>query len=290
MTNFPYRKLSQLLSFLELSKVSELEYSTPGLKRSSRIFGGQVLAQALMAAGKTVNDEKTPHSMHCYFLKAGNSAKDVLYTVTPMTDGRSFSARQVIATQDGRAIFSCTISYHITELGLQHQSTIPDVPHPDTLISRTEFAQQMQDKYGADKRSSYRMPPIEIKPLSPRDSFEPHIDNEPTGHWMRIREPLGEDNSLHVIMLTYMSDLTLLGTAFRPHPYTPESSGIQFASLDHSIWFHDIFRADEWLFFHQDSPVASGARGFNRATVYTQDGRLVASLSQENLMRVAPTN
>jgi acyl-CoA thioesterase-2 len=241
-----------------------------------------------MAAGKTVNDEKTAHSMHCYFLKAGNSAKDVLYTVTPMTDGRSFSTRQVIATQEGRAIFSCTISYHIAELGLQHQSTMPDVAHPDTLISRAEFAQQMQDKYGEDKRSSYRMPPIEIKPLSPRDSFEPHIDNEPTGHWMRIREPLGDDNNLHLIMLTYMSDLTLLGTAFRPHPYGPESPGMQCASLDHSIWFHDTFRADEWLFFHQDSPVAGGARGFNRATVYTQDGRLVASLSQENLMRLAP--
>jgi acyl-CoA thioesterase-2 len=289
LTNFPYRKLSQLLGFLELNTISEMEYLTTALKRSSRIFGGQVLAQALMAASKTVNDEKTPHSMHCYFLKAGNTAKDVLYTVTPMTDGRSFSARQVIATQEGRAIFSCTISYHITEPGLHHQSTMPDVAHPDTLISRAEFAQQMQDKYGQDKRSSFRMPPIEIKPLSPRDSFEPHIDNEPTGHWMRIREPLGSDKNLHLVMLTYMSDLTLLGTAFRPHSYSPESAGVQCASLDHSIWFHDAFRADEWLLFHQDSPIANGARGFNRATVYTQDGRLVASLCQENLMRVAPS-
>jgi acyl-CoA thioesterase-2 len=288
LTNFPYRKLSKLLSFLELTTISALEYSTAGLKYSGRIFGGQVLAQALMAASKTVDDKKTVHSMHCYFLKAGNSAKDVLFTVTLMTDGRSFSTRQVIATQEGRAIFSCTISYHITESGLRHHNMMPVVAHPDTLFSRAELAQQMQDKYGEDKQPSHKMPPIEIKPLSPRDSLKPHIDKEPTGHWMRVTEPLGDEHKLHLIMLTYMSDLTLLGTAFRPHPHSPESPGMQCASLDHSIWFHDVFRADDWLFFHQDSPFAGGARGFNRATVYTQDGRLVASLSQENLMRLTP--
>jgi acyl-CoA thioesterase-2 len=288
LTKFPYRKLSKLLGFLELTTVSQSQYSAPGLKRASRIFGGQVLAQALIAANKTVTSDKTAHSMHCYFLKAGNTAKEVLYTVTPMTDGRSFSARQVIASQDDKAIFSCTISYHINEPGLSHQSVMPDVPHPDTLTSRAEFAQKMQDKYGEQRSPSYNMPPVEIKALAPRDTFEPHIDTAPTGHWMRIREPLNDEPNLHLVMLTYMSDMTLLGTAFRPHPYSPESPGMQFSSLDHSICFHAAVRADEWLFFHQDSPVAHGSRGFNRATVYTQDGRLVASLSQENLMR-APT-
>ena len=252
-----------------------------------RVFGGQVLGQALVAASRTVDEPRPAHSLHAYFIRPGDPAAPILYSVDRDRDGQSFTTRRVVAIQHGRPIFNMAVSFQVEEEGLEHQFDMPDVPGPEGLLSDRELRMQDGDRIPEKLRAHWlRERPIEIRPVDPRDMFKP--DKRPPVQyvWFRVAGPIGEGRALHQCMLAYASDMTLLDTCILPHEISWVNPKLQSASLDHALWFHEPFRADEWLLYAQDSPKASGARGFNRGTIYTRDGRLVASVAQEGLIRV----
>lgn len=252
-----------------------------------RVFGGQVLGQALVAASRTVDEPRPAHSLHAYFIRPGDPAAPILYSVDRDRDGQSFTTRRVVAIQHGRPIFNMAASFQIEEEGLEHQFDMPDVPGPEGLLSDRELRMRDGDRIPEKLRAHWlRERPIEIRPVDPRDMFTP--DKRPPVQyvWFRVAGPIGEGRALHQCMLAYASDMTLLDTCILPHEISWVNPKLQSASLDHALWFHEPFRADEWLLYAQDSPKASGARGFNRGTIYTRDGRLVASVAQEGLIRV----
>ncbi len=252
-----------------------------------RVFGGQVLGQALVAASRTVDEPRPAHSLHAYFIRPGDPAAPILYSVDRDRDGQSFTTRRVVAIQHGRPIFNMAVSFQVEEEGLEHQFDMPDVPGPEGLLSDRELRMRDGDRIPEKLRAHWlRERPIEIRPVDPRDMFEPDKRAPVQYVWFRVAGPIGEGRALHQCMLAYASDMTLLDTCILPHEISWVNPKLQSASLDHALWFHEPFRADEWLLYAQDSPKASGARGFNRGTIYTRDGRLVASVAQEGLIRV----
>jgi acyl-CoA thioesterase-2 len=276
--------LDKLLKFLEVERIDKYLFIGNSPKRPSRVFGGQVLAQSLNAAIRTVDKLRRAHSMHAYFLRPGNPAKQIVYEVDPIRDGRSFTTRRVVAKQDGVPIFNTSVSFHNEEQGLSHQFERPQVPPPEELESDhvywTRMAQENPDRVDAPK-----VQPIERKPVTRRDYLAPQ-PQEPEQHiWFRALGELGDDPCRHQTVLAYMSDFALLGAALLPHPYTGFSKNIQVASLDHALWFHRPCKADEYLLYSMDSPSATGGRGFSRGSFYTRDGELVASTAQESLLR-----
>lgn len=278
-------KLEKLLNYLEVETVDKYLFIGKSPRRPGRIFGGQVLAQSLNAAVRTVPSERIVHSLHGYFLRPGDPTKQIVYEVDPIRDGGSFTTRRVVATQDGRAIFATALSFQTAEEGLSHQSTMPDVPPPEELISdREELEALPQEK--KDKMPFPIDGPIERWKVTPRDRFDPQ-PQEPVQHiWFGLTGDLGDDLRRHQTLLAYVSDFGLLGTALFPHPLAPNSERIQAASLDHALWFHRPFRFDDCLLYSIDSPNGSGGRGFSRGSFYTRDGVLVASSAQEALIRV----
>jgi len=277
--------LDKLLAFLEVERIDKYLFIGKSPKQPKRIFGGQVLAQSLNAAARTVEEERSAHSMHAYFLRPGNPAKQIVYEVDPIRDGRSFTTRRVVAKQDGIAIFSTAISFQIAEPGLSHQSTAPDVPPPEGLESDFEYWTRLAEEH-PDKLEKPGINPVDRIPVKRRDVLKPD-QREPESHvWLRALGDLGDEPIRHQTVLAYMSDFALLGTALYPHPYSGWSSEVQSASLDHALWFHRPFRADEFLLYHIDSPNAEAARGFSRGSFYTREGVLVASTAQEALLRL----
>ncbi len=277
--------LEKLLAYLEVEQMDKFLFIGKSPKRPSRIFGGQVLAQALNAAIRTVDDEeRAAHSMHAYFLRPGNPAKQIVYDVDPIRDGRSFNTRRVVAKQDGVAIFNTAISFHKKEPGLSHQAEPPRVTPPEELESDYDYWVKLAKKH-PDKIDKPSLNPLERKPVERRDILNPE-QREPVQHvWFKALGDLGDDQARHQTLLAYMSDFALLSTALYPHPYSGFSDGIQSASLDHALWFHRPFRADEYLLYSTESPSADAARGFSRGSFYTRDGALVASSAQESLLR-----
>ncbi len=278
-------QLDKLLRLLEVERIDKYLFIGNSPPKPPRVFGGQVLAQALNAAIRTVEEERSPHSMHGYFLRPGNPSKQIVYEVDPIRDGRSFTTRRVVAKQDGIAIFNTSVSFHVQEDGLSHQFELPDVPSPEELESDAEyFARMDQSKPGTS--GIPRIASIERRPVKRRDYLNPQ-PTEPVQHiWFRVLGDLGDVPCRHQTMLAFMSDFALLGAALLPHPYTGASKGIQPASLDHGLWFHRPFRADDYLLYSMDSPTAEGARGFSRGSFYTREGLLVASTVQESLLRI----
>ena len=253
----------------------------------SRVYGGQVLGQALVAASRTVDEQRPAHSLHAYFIRPGDPAVPILYTVERDRDGQSFTTRRVVAIQHGRPIFNMAVSFQVDEAGLEHQADMPDVPGPEGLLSERELRLRDADRIPEKHRAHWlRDRPIEIRPIEPRDMFDPGKGAPAHNVWFRIAGPIGEGRALHQCMLAYASDMTLLDTCLLPHGVSWLNPKLQSASLDHAIWFHEPFRADEWLLYVQDSPKAAGGRGLNRGSIYTQAGRLVASVAQEGLIRV----
>jgi acyl-CoA thioesterase-2 len=253
-----------------------------------RVFGGQVIGQALVAACRTVEDiaDRPPHSLHAYFLLAGDPKVPIIYEVDRIRDGRSFTTRRVVAIQHGRAIFSMSVSFHIAEPGLAHQAEMPKVPAPEQLPSDAEIRERvMPIMPDAVRRYYERERPIELRPVE----FERYLGKKyPDGRfhvWIRATGPLPEAPAIHQCVLAYASDLMLLDAALIPHGRTVFEKTIMAASLDHALWFHRAFRADEWLLYAQDSPNAFGARGFARGLIFTRDGTLVASVAQEGMVR-----
>ena len=253
-----------------------------------RVFGGQVVAQALVAASRTV-EARAPHSLHAYFLLGGNPAEPISYEVERVRDGRSFTTRRVVARQRDEAIFVLSASFHRPEEGLDHQFPMPDAPDPESLVDPVAAIALLGEK--AQKRLQgllERIRPIEFRPLDfgRYTPMPPGSQREPKQSlWVRIGGELPEDPAIHRAALAYLSDLTLLDTALVAHGRTVFDERFQVASLDHSLWFHRPFRADDWLLYVQDSPNAYGARGLTRGLLYDRAGALVASVAQEGIVR-----
>ena len=250
-----------------------------------RVFGGLVIGQALVAALRTV-EQRPCHSLHGYFLRPGDPSIPIVYEVDRIRDGRSFTTRRVVAIQRGEAIFNMCASFHVPKEGLSHQTEMPDGPGPDELLSDEEVAANRADSIPEYMREMLnRERPIEMKRVENYDYMNP-VKRPPYNKiWFRAKEPLGDDMSMHQCLLAYASDMGILSTCLMPHGKS-FVSGMMTASLDHAMWFHREFRFDEWILFCQDSPAASGSRGFNRGTMYAQDGTLIASVAQEGLIRV----
>lgn len=254
-----------------------------------RVFGGQVAAQALVAAVRTV-DERKVHSLHAYFLRPGDPKIPILYEVERIRDGKSFTTRRVVAIQEGEAIFSMSASFQRDEEGLSHQVPMPHAAPPESVPSTDELIARAAKESGHPVfRFLERLErPIEVHDLDPSDPRRPEKRTGEHLVWFRARGELPDDPLLHQCVLTYASDLTLLDASLRQHARTWFDPSLQVASLDHAIWFHRPFRADRWLLYVTESPTTAGARGLNFGRVYTQDGTLVATVAQENLMRVVP--
>ena len=277
--------LDKLLKFLEVERIDKYLFIGNSPKRPRRVFGGQVLAQSLNAAIRTVELPRLAHSMHAYFLRPGNPAKQIVYEVDPIRDGKSFTTRRVVAKQDGIAIFNTSVSFHVEEQGLSHQFDPPEATPPEELESDFVYWNRLAAEHPGEMEAP-KVQPIERKPVRRRDYFDPQ-PQEPEQHiWFRALGDLGEDPCRHQTVLAYMSDFALLGAALLPHPYTGASKKLQMASLDHALWFHRPFRADDYLLYSMDSPSSGGARGFSRGSFYTRAGELVASTAQESLLRV----
>ncbi len=250
-----------------------------------RVYGGQVIGQALVAASRTVDEDRHAHSLHGYFLRAGDTSIPILYTVDRIRDGRSFTTRRVVAVQRGKAIFSMSISFQVGEQGFEHQTPMPDAPDPESLKDeRTLWEEWLAGVDGIDTEYT-KVRPVEMRPVDPVNPMKPAKKPARQLCWMKAQIPLPDSERLHQCVLAYLSDWSLLDTATLPHAISYMDNRMQMASLDHSMWFHRPFRADEWLLYAQDSPSASGARGFNRGLIFSRDGALVASTCQEGLMR-----
>jgi acyl-CoA thioesterase II len=252
-----------------------------------RVFGGQVIGQALVAACRTVDvAERPPHSLHAYFLLAGDPKVPIIYEVDRIRDGKSFATRRVNAIQHGHAIFSMSASFHRDEEGFTHQAAMPEVPKPDDLPSEAQVKQSIMPMMPDPVRRYYeRERPIELRPVEFDRYLGKPIDTGKFHVWMRVTSRLPDEPAIHQCALAYASDLTLLDAALVPHGRTVFEKSIMAASLDHALWFHRPFRADEWLLYAQDSPNLSGARGFARGLIFASDGTLVASVAQEGLLR-----
>jgi acyl-CoA thioesterase-2 len=251
-----------------------------------RVFGGQVIGQALAAVSRTV-EARLAHSLHGYFMRPGDPAVPIIYEVERIRHGTSFATRRVVAIQHGEAIFSMSASFQREEEGLVHQVAPPVVPGPEALPSEAEYRALIIEHAPENVRRYWeRERPIELRPVHPEHywSTEPL---EPSQHvWVRTTDRLPDDPALHRCVLGYLSDMTLLDPALFAHGRSVFNRDLQVASLDHAMWFHRPFRADEWLLYAQDSPSASGSRGFTRGLVFTREGALVASTAQEGLIRL----
>ncbi len=252
-----------------------------------RVFGGQVIGQALVAASRTVEPDRKAHSLHAYFLRPGDPGVPIIYEVDRIRDGKSFVTRRVVAIQHGHAIFSMSASFQVEEDGLDHQMPAPRVPPPEELMSEDELKRQFIESASEPMKGYWRRErPIELRPVSLRH-YVSREKLDPVQHvWFRTTGPLPDDPVVQKCVLAYASDMMLLDTSLYPHARTLFDRDLQVASLDHALWFHRPFRADEWLLYSQDSPTASGARGFNRGAIYTRHGVHVASVAQEGLIRV----
>jgi acyl-CoA thioesterase-2 len=254
-----------------------------------RVFGGEVIAQALVAAQATVDPGRAVHSLHAYFLRGGSEEHPSDYAVSRPFDGGSFCNRHVVASQQDRPILTLSASFQKPEQGLEHQdAAMPDVPPPEDLEPEAELRARFADMASPTMRHFFTTPrPVESRAVEPRHWMKPEKAAPISHSWIRAVAPLPDDPALHRAVLAYASDFTLLGTSALPHGLSWSRNEMVSASLDHAVWFHGEFRADDWLLYATDSPWTGGGRGFNRGRVFTRDGRLVASVAQEGMIRRA---
>ncbi|MGB0449454.1 MAG: acyl-CoA thioesterase [Porticoccaceae bacterium] len=283
--------LAQLLDTLDLERIDTNIYrgQTPPT-RNKRVFGGQVFAQAMRAAQDTVPGERMVHSQHAYFLRPGDPSLPILFEVDGIRDGKSFTTRRVVASQRGSAIFNTELSFQVPEQGFCHQATMPQCAPPEELSDDSLRWAKLLEAMGRKAEDSINRP-IEMRSVNPVDLVNPSAREAEQLIWVKAAGVIADtdnrqDKALHQAILAFASDYNLMGTALLPHGASLATSGLQPASLDHCIWFHDKFRADEWLLYAMDSPRSSHARGLSRGSFFTRDGRLVASTIQEGLMRL----
>jgi acyl-CoA thioesterase-2 len=281
------RVLEDLVNLLALERIDrDLFRGTSQNLGWGAIFGGQVLGQALSAATQTVTADRPVHSVHGYFIRAGELDRPIVYRVDRLRDGRSFSTRRVVAVQEGEAIFSLAASFQVEESGFEHSDAMPDVPAPEALRSERDLALAFADELPPAVRAMATAEcPIEIRPVELRDPLAPRVYAPSRRLWYRAVDRLPDDPALHRYLLAYASDFSFLGTALDPHAVNWLTPNMQVASLDHAMWFHRPFRVDEWLLYDVESPNASGGRGLVRGRFFDREGRLVASTIQEGLIR-----
>lgn len=288
-------KVEQTAAMQQLLDTLDLETLEVDLFRGNspqvgwqRVFGGQVVGQALIAAQRTVDPERHVHSLHGYFVRPGDPNIPIIYEVDRIRDGASFNTRRVLAKQHGKAIFTLSASFQIDENGLEHQIDMPEgLPMPEQLMGDHDLKEEYLHLAPAGVRKYWEQErPIEIKPVSLKHYFS-REKLAPSQHvWVRARGIVPDDRALQAAILAYLSDMTLLDTSLHPHGRTIFDRDLQVASLDHAMWFHRPSRLDDWLLYTQDTPSAYGARGLNRGAFYTRDGVLIASVAQEGLIRV----
>jgi len=281
--------LADLLHLLELERIEDNIFR--GESRdigSPRVFGGQVLGQALRAASATV-EGRDVHSLHAYFLRAGDVRAPIVYNVDRARDGRSFTNRRVVAIQHGRQIFNMTASFQVPEEGLEHQDAMPDVPGPEELADIREMTAGMLDRIPEKMRRYFTHErPFHLRPVEPLALTSAVAVAPRQRLWVKTIDPLPDDRGTHRNLLAYLSDYQLVATSTLPHGIRFELGNVQLASLDHAMWFHRPFRLDDWLLYSMESPTAAGARGLARGQFFSMNGRLVASTAQEGLVRIWP--
>ena len=281
------KKVSELIELLELERIEVNLFRGQSTKvGSGRVFGGQVMAQALSAAMRTVEEDRFVHSLHGYFLLAGDENVPIVFDVERIRDGGSFTTRRVKAIQHGRAIFHMSASFQLDQAGFTHQIKMPDVAKPADLPTWEGVIKQFGDQLPENViRFLNVQRPIEFRPVEFINPLGKEL-HEPKRHvWMRAKGEMSDNRQMHQLVLSYTTDYNLLTTALLPHGMVTDYTSLALASLDHALWFHRPFKMNEWLLYALDSPSASGGRGFTRGNIFTESGELVASVVQEGLMR-----
>ena len=278
--------LDRLLDLLDLEQIElNIFRGRSPAERVQRVFGGQVAGQALVAAGRTVPPDRPVHSLHAYFIRPGDPTVPLIYTVDRVRDGRSFTTRRVSGIQHGKIIFTLSASFHHPEPGPEHAQPMPDVPPPESVERNRD---RLARVFGAELPQEATFNPVDLRsvgPLSVEAEHDPAMRTTRNMVWLRVDGKLPDDPLLHVCLMTYASDMTLLDPVLLGHGLSWLDGHTTGASLDHAMWFHRPFRADQWLLYAQESPVAYGARGLARGEVFTADGELVVSVVQEGLIR-----
>ena len=288
----PQALTDQLVQLLQLTRQGEDSFiGSPQPGGVGRVYGGQVIAQALQAAQMDMNDGKIAHSLHAYFLRGGEEGPPIEYHVARDFDGRSFANRRVIASQGGRPILNLTASFQHPEDGLEHDAAhMPDVPAPEQLKTAQQWRIEALDKLDGPNKETLRSLFLRPRPIEMRPVDQLHwMTDVPlppvSSTWMRVVAPLPDDPALHRAVIAYLSDYTLLGTSILPHGLSWTRGELSSASLDHALWFHRPARADEWLLYSTDSPWSGGGRGYNRGQIFDRSGKLIASVTQEGVVR-----
>lgn len=277
----------ELLNLLELEQLEHNLFRGTGSggETSMRIFGGHVIAQALAAAYRTVSD-RLCHSLHAYFVRPGDPSIPVIYNVERVRDGGSFTTRRVVAIQHGKEILNLAASFHIEEDGWDYQHDMPKVEGPDGLLGRSELREAFADRIDEKHREDFfRQRPIDLREVDPRDLFDPAPADDKNHLWFRMQAAKDQSPQMQHCLLAYASDMNLLSSSLRPHGQTWFKGEIMSASLDHAMWFHGPINFEDWHLYSMDAPFTGGARGFNRGLIYNQNGQLMASVTQEGLMR-----
>jgi acyl-CoA thioesterase-2 len=279
--------LDDLIALLDLEQLEVNLFRGVSPKEDrQRVFGGQVAGQAMVAAGRTVEGDRPVHSLHAYFLRPGDPTVPIIYEVDRLRDGKSFTTRRVVAIQHGRPIFNLSASFHVEEEGPSHQQAMPEVRPAEELPTFQAQLAQFRDQFSPEMVEWLeRERPIDQRPTELPSWMDPGIREPHQDVWIKANGELPDDPLLHVCVVAYASDLTILDTAMLPHGNSFHEDRFQVASLDHAMWFHRPFRADEWLLYHQRSQSASGARGIAEGFIYTSDGALAVTVIQEGLMR-----
>lgn len=279
--------LARLITLLAPQKIETGIYEATNVPYTRHhIFGGQIISQSVSAAMQESDEDMSIHSLHAYFLRMGKRDKNVRFDVQLIRQGRSFATRRVTALQDDRPIFETLLSFQKKQDGLHFQEDMPDVKMPEELVDETvRWNNHPAVQQTPEKLATFM--PLDIRHCAPLDWFDTKPASPKTGIWIKTKDKLPDDPNLHKVFLSYFSDIMLCAAALRPHGFTFQSPNLHGASLDHGLWFHDDFRADEWLFYQQDGIWSGGSRGLNQGRIFTRDGRHIASIMQEGLMRVS---
>jgi acyl-CoA thioesterase II len=283
----PQEAVDELITLLDLKQLGEDHYFGPQKPGGTgRIFGGQIIAQALVAATNTVAPDRVVHSLHAYFIRPGDEDFPAEYWVERDFDGRSYSNRRVVAKQGSKVILNFAASFQKPEVGMSHQDAMPDVAPPEGLTSEADLMLEYSHMIPQEMRSRFlRARPVEWRPASPRAWMSIEAAPARQQSWFRLSKVIGDDPLLHRAILAYITDQQLLGTCTMPHGLNWLKGELISSSIDHAVWIHDDFRVDDWMLFDTTSPVSGGGRGLNLGHIYTRDGRMVASVSQEGLIR-----
>ncbi|ETX12814.1 acyl-CoA thioesterase [Roseivivax halodurans JCM 10272] len=278
----------ELIDLLDIEPLEVDLFRGLGVKGEApgRIFGGHVIAQALMAGYRTVPEDRLCHSLHAYFIRPGDPEVPVIYQVDRSRDGGSFTTRRVVAIQHGRQIFHLSASFHIDEEGWSHQHRMPEVAGPDAWPDRAALRAPHVDRIPKERLPEFlRERPVDVREVEPRDLFAPEPADDRNAMWFRMEAAAGQGPQMQHCLMAYASDMNLLGSSLRPHGLTFFQGSTMVASLDHAMWFHAPIRFEEWHLYSMDAPFTGGGRGFNRGSIFNVDGELVASTAQEGLMR-----